>query len=258
MTIQAWARVEEPPVELLCDFAAELERVSGIDEAMDLLHGTTRRLGFDMVDYSYVPVCRLRDGQWAAPPLEKRNFPRGWDEKWARHSTNDPYYHVCFTGSSLWVDWAQVQHQPDLNSGERDCLSFLADQQMHLGLTVPIRLPAGQLAFVSGIGGRPRMRDGHIDEKIARQLFVLAHYFHNTVSERHFRREPRGEAMLSQREVECLSWAARGKTAEATALILERSVETVRVHLKHAIAKLGAANCAHAVAKAAFLKIIDP
>lgn len=258
MSSHGLARSEPTPAELLCDFAAELERARGIDEAMDQLHGATRKLGFDMVDYSYIPVCRLRDGQWAAPPLEKRNFPRGWDEKWARHSTNDPYYHICFNGSGLWVDWAQVQRQPDLNSGERDCLSFLADQQMHLGVTIPIRLPAGQLAFVSGIGGRPPTCDGRIEERVARQLFVLAHYFHNTVAERHIRREPRGEAMLSRREVECLSWAARGKTAEATALILGRSVETVRVHLKHAIAKLGAANCAHAVAKAAFLKIIDP
>jgi DNA-binding CsgD family transcriptional regulator len=258
MEMQAQGSVRETSGELLCEFATALERVADMDAAMDVLHGTARTLGFDMVDYAYVPVCQLRDGSWAPPVLEKRNFPRGWDQKWGRHCTSDPYYHRCFGGSELWVEWSEVQRRADLSLDERDCLSFLADQQMQSGVTIPIRLPAGQLAFVSGIGGNPPQRDGRIDPVVARDLFVVAHYFHNAAHARRLRREPCGTAELSQREIECLCWAARGRTAEATAQILGRSVETVRVHMKHAMAKLGAANCAHAVAKAAFLRIIDP
>ena len=63
---------------------------------------------------------------------------------------------------------------------------------------------------------------------------------------------------LSPRELECLTWAARGKTAEDCGLILGRSPETVRIHLKHAIRKLNAANTTHAVAKAILLELIEP
>ncbi|MBL6750120.1 MAG: LuxR family transcriptional regulator [Nevskia sp.] len=258
MNDPAQQRTLEDPAGLMCRFASELEQVNHIDAAMDVLHGAVRRLGFDMVDYSYVPVCLLRDGQWASPPLETRNFPRDWAGKWQRHSTNDPYYHACLHGNDLWVDWWKVQQRSDLSADERSCLDFLGSQQMHQGVTIPIRLPAGQLAFVSGIGGRPPQRDGRIDEQVSRNLFAVAHYFHNAASEKRLRRAPSSFTSLSDREVECLAWAARGKTAENTALILGRSVETVRVHLKHAIAKLGAANCAHAAAKATFLGIIDP
>lgn len=63
--------------------------------------------------------------------------------------------------------------------------------------------------------------------------------------------------MLTPRERECLTWAARGKTAEECALILGRSPETGRIHLKHAIRKMNAANTTHAVAKALCLGLID-
>jgi DNA-binding CsgD family transcriptional regulator len=53
---------------------------------------------------------------------------------------------------------------------------------------------------------------------------------------------------LSERERECLFWAAEGKTAEETALILAVSNNTVNGYIQQAIRKLGAPNRAKAVA----------
>lgn len=55
---------------------------------------------------------------------------------------------------------------------------------------------------------------------------------------------------LTPRELECLKWAALGKTGADTALILSVSEATVAFHLKNAIAKMNAASKAHAVALA--------
>lgn len=52
---------------------------------------------------------------------------------------------------------------------------------------------------------------------------------------------------LSPRELDCLSWAAQGKTAAETAELLSIGVETVRKYLKTSIAKLEAANTTQAV-----------
>lgn len=54
---------------------------------------------------------------------------------------------------------------------------------------------------------------------------------------------------LTVKEREVLAWAAEGKTAWETSVILRVSESTIRFHLKNASAKLGASNKAHAVAK---------
>lgn len=53
---------------------------------------------------------------------------------------------------------------------------------------------------------------------------------------------------LSERERECLFWAAEGKTTDETALILDVSNNTVNGYMQQAIRKLGAPNRAKAVA----------
>ncbi len=55
---------------------------------------------------------------------------------------------------------------------------------------------------------------------------------------------------LTKREQECMRWAALGKTSSEIAIILDRSPETVRLHIKSSIAKLNATNRAQAVANA--------
>ena len=58
------------------------------------------------------------------------------------------------------------------------------------------------------------------------------------------------EPRLTGREVQCLTWAARGKSSWETAQICEISENTVNFHLKNAQRKLGAVNKCHALAKA--------
>jgi LuxR family transcriptional regulator, quorum-sensing system regulator BjaR1 len=62
---------------------------------------------------------------------------------------------------------------------------------------------------------------------------------------------------LTDREREVLSWAARGKTAGETADIIQISESTAVVHLKHAIAKMGAATKTEACVRAIYLGLIN-
>jgi DNA-binding CsgD family transcriptional regulator len=62
---------------------------------------------------------------------------------------------------------------------------------------------------------------------------------------------------LSDREREVLTWAGRGRTVMDTCDILKISDETVQSHIRNAVAKLGASNKTHAVAKAIHLALID-
>ncbi|QNE07613.1 hypothetical protein H4O24_16280 (plasmid) [Croceicoccus marinus] len=58
---------------------------------------------------------------------------------------------------------------------------------------------------------------------------------------------------LSKREVECLRWAAIGKTDMEISMIISRSRATVRFHIHNASTKLNAVNRSQTVFKAAQL-----
>ncbi len=63
---------------------------------------------------------------------------------------------------------------------------------------------------------------------------------------------------LNDREVETLTWAARGKTSAEIALILSISKRTVDFHLDNAREKLGVATRVEAAIKAASGGLIEP
>jgi len=63
---------------------------------------------------------------------------------------------------------------------------------------------------------------------------------------------------LSQREIEVLTWSARGKTSDEIASILGLSKRTVDFHMDNARTKLGVSNRTQAVVKAVTGRLIDP
>jgi DNA-binding NarL/FixJ family response regulator len=63
---------------------------------------------------------------------------------------------------------------------------------------------------------------------------------------------------LGKRQVEALTWVARGKTSEEIARILGVSKPTVEFHVNNARVKLGVATRSEAVAKAIAGRLIEP
>jgi len=65
-------------------------------------------------------------------------------------------------------------------------------------------------------------------------------------------------AMLNDREIEVLTWVARGRTSAEVADVIGLSTRTVNFHLDNARIKLGAATRTEAAIKAAIGKLIEP
>jgi DNA-binding NarL/FixJ family response regulator len=63
---------------------------------------------------------------------------------------------------------------------------------------------------------------------------------------------------LNDREMECLTWSARGKTSPEIATILNLSKRTINFHIENACRKLNVSTRTEAVAKAASSRLIDP
>ncbi len=151
------------------------------------------------------------------------------------------------------MDWDDVKVAPWLTPIQNDSIAYIGDFMGFAdGVTVPVHLAGGRFAFVTAANQR---RNAWRDEryKVEHTLLVLAHRFHALVARRFPDRFSNVAiaSVLKAREIECLSWAARGRNAPETALEIHRSTETVRFHLKNAMAKLEARTVAQAVARAA-------
>ncbi len=119
-------------------------------------------------------------------------------------------------------------------------------------ILVPVHLPFGQISAKCLI---PVDRDrGDLSEDFAEHgaLFgqVMRRFIAGYAHAMRTRRRVPSDCMLSKREVECLRWAAIGKTDIEISMILGRSNATVRYHIHRAGEKLNSVNRAQAIFKA--------
>lgn len=228
-------------------------------QCLDALHEVASDLGFTQVLYARQVVKAQLDGdRWAPLRLNVRNFPDGWENIWREFECHDPYYHACFDGT-LPFEWAKVQSSERLNDKERAAWKYLADFGLARGMTVPIHLPKGKFAVISAIVDKSSANWSEIYDDNRDNMFQMAHIFHHTITDKGYadQVDMAVQTILSPRECECLGWAALGKTSPEIAMILDRSVETVRLHIKNAMLKLDASTRTHAVAKAMQLGVLE-
>jgi LuxR family transcriptional regulator, quorum-sensing system regulator SdiA len=259
--LTADSKVVSPRSAVDPDFAAALGFVAQVDQAkcyqesVDILHSVLQSIGFHQLVYGRTDVARRADGKWNPIPLTTRMLPPGWDRDWARHSINDPHLHLaCERGT---VDWVQARESYDLlSSVEMDALSYISDIGLRNGLTILFK-GRRRFSFVT-VHADPQP-DDQWRNLLARTTPILklhTSYFDHVIAARFDSSADASMPVLSQRELECLTWSARGKTVEEIAKIIGISPETVRVYFKRANQKLGALNRSHAVARAASLGMI--
>lgn len=221
-----------------------------VDVATSILAQEVGQLGIERFIAGFVRgAARGVDGRWRLYRHRSHNFPPGWDDGWSAFNAHCPYYHSCFDGR-IAFDWASVRGRHDLSALEKRAWHYLADYGLTEGFTVPVHAP-GHFGFVTVVGDKSDAGWSARVEKQSERLLFLTHVFHEAVRERFpaLLEEP-NNAPLSERERECLRWAAAGKTTDEVALILGLSHETVRVYFKRAMRKMGATTRAQAVARA--------
>ncbi|MDC6668674.1 hypothetical protein OEZ84_28485, partial [Leclercia adecarboxylata] len=61
------------------------------DHALDILAFEAGELGFDAVDYGYLPQVRATDGGWVAATIVTRNVSANLMRDWPVVGRHDPY-----------------------------------------------------------------------------------------------------------------------------------------------------------------------
>jgi len=139
-----------------------------------------------------------------------------------------------------------------------DLANFEQRAMTRAAIVVPIHLPFGQIGAVSYNPLDPSKTDlspefeRHGDEFAAYARTFIGTYVHAMGQSQRLPATSR----LSKREVECLRWAAIGKTDHEIGTIMSRSRATIRFHIHNASVKLDAVNRSQTVFKAAQLGYI--
>jgi DNA-binding CsgD family transcriptional regulator len=187
----------------------------------------------------------------------------GWPDTaqaWWKNSSialNSPLTSACRFESEIF--WANAEgfhtRMPNRYLSAIDLTHFETRARTKAAIVVPIHLPFGQIGAVSF---NPIDQD-RVDLSAEFAAFgdaftalgraFIASYVHAAGARP---RLPAG-TRLSKREIECLRWAAIGKTDAEIGMILSRSRATVRFHIHNASVKLDAVNRSQTVFKAAQL-----
>jgi len=121
-----------------------------------------------------------------------------------------------------------------------------------------VRGAHGELALFS-ITANARDREWADTKRLyMRDFQIIAHHAHAMVLRTTGATRTDYTNALSHRERECLQWAAVGKSAWETSVILKLSERSVKFYLDQARHKLDCMNKTHAVAKAISLGLVKP
>jgi LuxR family quorum-sensing system transcriptional regulator CciR len=191
----------------------------------------------------------------------------GWnaeDKVWWKNSRialDSPITSACrFESEPFWVNAVGFRtRQPNPYIDAIDLNNFETRAMTKSAIVVPVHLPFGQIGAVS-FNPLDRSKTDLSEEYLAfgdafglySRTFISS-YVHAMGS---IQRLPPG-SRLSKREVECLRWAAIGKTDLEISMIMSRSRATVRFHIHNASVKLDAVNRSQTVFKAAQLGYIS-
>ncbi|MGI9353157.1 MAG: helix-turn-helix transcriptional regulator [Rhizobiaceae bacterium] len=153
--------------------------------------------------------------------------------------------------STLPFDW-EIQKickgRPD--GKDRSALDLFRQFDFHSGAYFPVTDHLGNRGAVGLSSDSPRVNTDDFAE-----LTLIATHFYERVIKIEMGLDTRRE-VLTNREIDCLKWAASGKTSAETATILGISENTVNHYMANSATKLDTSNKAHTVAKALRLGIL--
>ena len=183
---------------------------------------------------------------WTGPP------PTWWEKP--RLALTSPLTIACrYESEPFWCNAQGIhvrQHNPHLDA--LDLGDFMKRAMTGAAIVVPIHMPFGQIGAVSFNPIEPDRVDLSREfEQYSEQFESYARRFIlSYVKVMSKRRWVEPDVRLSKREVQCLHWAALGKTDEEIATIMSLSAATIQFHLRNAAAKLNAVNRCQTVYKA--------
>jgi DNA-binding CsgD family transcriptional regulator len=217
--------------------------------AFEQVERCSKVLGCSGLFVLHLPISRTSKGKTRTEIFSRHQRIAGMLERLKRELLSASFRQIFDAGHPTHVADARLF----LKERKLSKLARLAEvAQAHSLLVIPVRSQAqGLFCFVL------------VGQQISNEytqvaaLGTLAHVTIENLFSDNAPSKPLPENALSQRETECLRLMVIGKDDTEIATTIGISERTVRFHLDHARAKLGARNRAHAVAMVVGERLLD-
>lgn len=186
------------------------------------------------------------------------NYPGDWTEYYLDENYASHDYVTRFAAkSNLPFEWKDLG-QYRLSQQQKLIFKEATEVGLMSGGTVPIHGPGAAKATFSVANN---MEDDEFTKLFTthrHEIHLMAAYVHEKIMGLGLHKPLDGALKLTPREVEILTWIAKGKSRWEVGTILEISEDTVKAHLENIRQKLGATNTTHAIAIALLHGILLP
>lgn len=222
-------------------FVERIEHVEAGADARGLFQDYIEALGFSRATCMKIPEA----GEEAADCIMLSTFP----DEWMRHYGEQGYVKTDPVVRELYqtqhaYSWSEVLGRRAITPQQQLIFREASDFGMTEGFVVPIYEATGYTGLVSIAGEKVEVR-----EDMRNALTLSSIYLHNRLCALR-RVENNARYDLSDRERDCLSWAAAGKSDWEIGQILTISAKTVNYHIENAKRKFGVATRVQAIVAA--------
>lgn len=215
--------------ETALELAADLSRLTSAGSV-----GTRFQKFAEQVGFTSVACLKIPDpGEPLENCLHMSTRPQAWVDRYIDkdYVRVDPLVQEVFraTGSFRWID---IMNRPASDPVVDQIRSERAEFGLHDGLVVPIYESKGYAGLVSLAG------EGEVTPALKSTLTMASVFLHNRLVTL-AREKLLPDDLLTAREIECLTWAAEGKSDWEIGQILKISSKTVNYHIENTKRKFG-------------------
>ncbi|MBW7970171.1 LuxR family transcriptional regulator [Bradyrhizobium sp. BR 10289] len=226
-------------------FQEFIDAIFGAEDAEGLSNALAKTASaLDLSCFAYLALKREENRK----PLLISTYP----SRWTAHYLNKKYQVIDpVIGEALQnpepFRWGIDFRCQTSSKAQRQLFDEAAQFGIRFGFTVPIHDGHGPISALTFATDERRPQFEKCIDSYARVLQLMAMYFHAHVRRKLGNEHAIDGIRLSRREVECLEWAAQGKSSWEIGRILGISRNTVAYYLENAKEKLGVRTIAQAV-----------
>ncbi|MFM0758314.1 autoinducer binding domain-containing protein [Paraburkholderia strydomiana] len=234
----------EPVMRLAC--------AADIPSLVESFGHAVGKLGFPHFVISRVTRSRSTCTRQTALEMIGSHYPQEWVQHYQRrdYASTDPVHRAAFLQSAPYR-WHDII---GLSKAEHHLLDEAREAGLPAGVSIPVRQSDGSILLFNLSGPLQCVNDA-INYRMTYLISAQFHFELHRIAQIPSRR---GAHLLTPRQLECLTWVARGKTSSEIGKILELSRYTVDYHIEEAMEALNICSRTAAAVHATVQGIIKP
>jgi hypothetical protein len=201
-------------------YISAIDASQNIEEVCRAVRAHIEPQGFPLFTYALLlsPKGPMRE------PLYISTYPTEWAQRYAkkRYASDDMV--IRFVASSLRPFlWRESFQQREMTKTQRLIFKEAAEYRIRSGGSVPIHGPGAAMGSFAVASDLPEREFARLFRRQRHELHLVATYAHERILQIGLQKDSAFTLRLSPREIEVMTWSARGKTAWEISEILSLS-----------------------------------